>query len=389
MDDGKTMRRVVVTGLGLITPLDCGGGKEVFWTAISSGRCSIGPVSLFDASGYSSGVAAEIKGLTVKPEERWQRLLDTAVDLALADAGIREESKSKTGLILGTVLGGILSGTAAWRARSGLPGSYHLYSGANEIARRIKFEGPVTTISTACASGTDAVGMAARCIQSGGADMMMAGGGDVLSEFAFSGFSALNAMTKGVVRPFSKNRDGLALGEGAGFLVLEEEKHAGARGAHIYCRLSGYSSAADANHMTGPDKNGRGLAAAITGALNESGLKKVDYINAHGTGTPYNDLMETKAFKAVFCAEAPLIPVSSIKSMIGHSFGAAGAIEAITCVLSIQNNMVPPTINLDEPDPECDLDYVPDRSRKAQVNSALTVSAGFGGQNSALLLTRY
>lgn len=219
--------------------------------------------------------------------------------------------------------------------------------------------------------------------------MMMAGGGDVLSEFAFSGFSALNAMTKGVVRPFSKNRDGLALGEGAGFLVLEEEKHANARGAHIYCRLSGYSSAADANHMTGPDKNGRGLAAAITGALNESGLKKVDYINAHGTGTPYNDLMETKAFKAVFCAEAPLIPVSSIKSMIGHSFGAAGAIEAITCVLSIQNNMVPPTINLDEPGSECDLDYVPDRSRKTQVNSALTVSAGFGGQNSALLLTRY
>ena len=252
-----------------------------------------------------------------------------------------------------------------------------LSSGAESLAKRYSLRGPVTTISTACASGTDSIGMAFRLIQTGAADLICAGGGDTLSEFAFSGFNSLNAMTRDVVRPFDKDRTGLALGEGAAFLMLEEEVHARRRGARIYCSIAGYASSADANHLTGPDREGRGLARAITAALSEAGIEMVDYINAHGTATPYNDLMETKAYKSVFGPSAYEIPISSIKSMIGHSFGAAGAIEAVTSVMAIERGMLPPTINLVTKDPECDLIRADTAGEAHHVGFG---PAGFGGK---------
>lgn len=380
-------RRAVVTGVGLVTPLDQGRGKEAFWAGLIQGVDALRPISLFDASGYSMNAAAEITSFGGIRAGRWQRFLDTAFDSAVADSAIGSLSVGrKCGIILGTVLGDILSEEDAWsrRERASLAAT-RLSSGAENLAKRYALGGPVTTISTACASGTDSIGMALRLIQTGAADLMVAGGGDTLSEFAFSGFNSLGAMTRDVVRPFDGNRTGLALGEGAAFLLLEEEGHARRRGARIYCSVAGYASAADANHLTGPDRQGRGLARAITEALAEAGLESVDYINAHGTATPYNDLMETKAYKSVFGAQAAQIPVSSIKSMIGHSFGAAGAIEAVATIMAIERSVLPPTINFVTKDPECDLDYCPNTARVKHIRSAMTVSSGFGGQNSAII----
>ncbi len=394
MDNEQTGvgREVVVTGMGLITPLDCGKGVDAFWGAVTGGVDAIGPVELFDTSPYSSSVAAEIKRFEAPyREDRWFAFLETAFSMALEDSGVdlTRLDMSRAGITLGTVLGGVLLGEEHWRGGgdcSGLPDGYHLYSGANRLAETIGVEGPVLTVSTACASGTDALGLAYRNILTGRTDIMIAGGGDTLSEFAFSGFNSLNVLTKTAVRPFDRERDGLALGEGAAFLVLEERGSAEKRGARIYSKLCGYASSADANHMTGPDREGRGLAAAMRAALVESGIERVDYINVHGTGTLYNDLMETKAIKSVFSDDAYGIPVSSVKSMLGHSFGAAGAVEAIVCVLSILNGAIPPTINLECPDPECDLDYVPGTAREGTVGTCLSLSSGFGGQNAALVL---
>lgn len=370
-----------------MTPLDQGKGKEAFWTGAVQGVNAVRPISLFDASDYSTDVAAEITSFGRLRPGRWQRFLDTAFDSVIIDSAI---GCSSTGmdcsLILGTVLGDILGAEDSWRSGKAAPlSATGLSSGAESLAKRYSLRGPVTTISTACASGTDSIGMAFRLIQTGANDLIIAGGGDTLSEFAFSGFNSLNAMTKDVVRPFDKDRTGMALGEGAAFLMLEEEGHARRRGARIYCSVSGYASSADANHLTGPDREGRGLARAITAALSEAGIEMVDYINAHGTATPYNDLMETKAYKSVFGSSAYEIPISSIKSMIGHSFGAAGAIEAVTSVMAIERGVLPPTINLVVKDPECDLDYCPDTARQMLVSSVISVSAGFGGQNSAII----
>ena len=248
-------------------------------------------------------------------------------------------------------------------------------------------KGPAITVSTACASGTDAIGIAYRKILLGKSDVMIAGGVDLLSEFAFSGFNILQAMTRDKVRPFDKNRDGLAIGEGAGFVVLEEEESARRRKTRIYGKVMGYASRGDAHHLTAPDREGRGLSEAMRSAIAEAQLKtsQVDYINAHGTGTAYNDAMETKAIKSVFRKEAYNIPVSSIKSMIGHTFGAAGAIEAITCLLAIRDGIVPPTINYEERDPECDLDYTPNKAREHKVRTTISLSAGFGGQNAVIV----
>ncbi len=221
----------------------------------------------------------------------------------------------------------------------------------------------------------------------GKSDIIIAGGVDVLSDFSVIGFHSLQALTEEKVRPFDKNRSGLALGEGAAFIVLESEKHAVHRGASIYGKVMGYASRADANHLTGPHREGRGLADAMNQAVSQANLKpyEIDYINAHGTGTIYNDLMETKAIKKVFGGEAYNITISSTKSMLGHSFGAAGVIEAICCLLSIKSKVIHPTINFDERDPECDLDYVPNIARHQDVKVAMSLSAGFGGQNSAII----
>ncbi len=382
---------VVVTGMGLITPLECGAGTEEFWRLLIEGRGAVNRVSLFDASPYSSDLAAEIRGVVIKPgRSRWASFLETALGGAIKDSGLRldEIDSSRVGMVLGTVLGTIFDKEAAWRSGSAAgvsQGGLHLE--AVNLAGLYGIHGPITTVSTACSSGTDAIGLAYRAIKAGHVDVVFAGGGDTLSEMAYSGFSSLHALTDTVVRPFDATRNGLAPSEGAAFLVLEERGRVEERGARIYGVIRGYASSADAVHMTAPDREGRGLTRAIRAALKEASKESVDYISAHGTGTPYNDLMETKAIKKVFGKGAYGLPVNSLKAALGHSFGAAGAIEAAACLMTMSTGSIAPTLNLESMDPECDLDYVPDIGRQACVKSTLSISAGFGGQNAAILFT--
>lgn len=378
-------RRAAITGIGVISPVESGAGKDAFWRGLASGKNAVTETTSFSTGGFDTHVAGSIKGFDVPGDLRWRKMAEFAFNEAIKDAGI--DSSLINGINLGTVLGGIIAGQEAWRAgKADLPAEYHLYSGADYLARKFGIKGPVNTISTACASGTDAIGMAYRAIVWGKTDVMIAGGADALSEFAFTGFNCLKAMTKTAkVRPFSKNRDGLALGEGAAFLVLEELTHAERRGAWVYGLVSGYASRADANHLTAPDREGRGLASAMEAALKEAGVAKPHYINAHGTGTPYNDAMETKAIKLALGPAAYDSPISSIKAMLGHSFGAGGAIEAAACLLAMKHGCIPPTINYDEKDPDCDLDYVPNTARNATIKNAVSLSAGFGGQNAAIV----
>ncbi|MBI5562850.1 MAG: beta-ketoacyl-[acyl-carrier-protein] synthase family protein [Deltaproteobacteria bacterium] len=379
------MRSVVATGIGIITPMDSGAGLAVFWDGITSGRDTIKEVSAFSCAPYPTHAACEAGAPVSGP--RWLAFLDRAMRDALDDSGV-DPGSANLGLYLGTVLGGIIEGQKAWADSIEAPPSYYLHGGVDYLRERYGIAGRAATVSTACASGTDAIGMARRSILWGETDVAIAGGADAFSEFAFSGFSALRALTKGRVRPFDKGRDGLALSEGACLLVLEEEQAAMRRGARIYGRIAGYASRADGRHLSAPDREGRGLASAILAALKEGGITAPDYINAHGTGTIYNDAMETRAIKLAFGMAAYDIPVSSIKSMIGHSFGAGGAIEAAACLLALKNGVMPPTINYQERDPECDLDYVPNSARKGDIKTAVSLSAGFGGQNSALIFER-
>jgi 3-oxoacyl-(acyl-carrier-protein) synthase len=254
-----------------------------------------------------------------------------------------------------------------------------------------RFNGPNICVNTACSSGADAIALGAQEIRSGRADVMVCGAADVLSEFVFRGFSALDALTKdGFVRPFDKNRSGMALSEGSGVVIIEEKFHAQKRGAKVYGRLSGYSSTSDAYHLVRPAKNGEGLARAITLALEEAYVtpQDVGYISAHGTGTFHNDLSETNAVKTAFGDYAGKVNISSIKSMIGHSMAASSAIEAVVCLKAMQEKMIPPTINYHTPDPECDLDFTPNNSVRKEINTAISLSAGFGGQNAVLVFRK-
>ncbi len=394
------MKSVVITGLGVVSPLNPGGEIDVFWNSLCRGENAVRRVPS-GIKGYPYNAAAWINrnfndagnmAITISEEAFRDSLKDSFIDISSVDS-------VRIGISLGTVLGDILSGQDYVRkklagvAASGLAQclkTYPLFSLAAHLSRKFDLRGPCITVSTACSSGNDAIGIACRKILCGKADVMIAGGVDVLSDFAFSGFSALQAMTIDKVRPFDKNRTGLALGEGAAFIVLESEHCAADRKAKIYGRISGYASTSDAVHLTGPHKEGRGLSQAIRQAITQACVKPsdIDYISAHGTGTVYNDLMETKAVKSSMGDCAYKIPISSIKSMLGHSFGAAGVMEAISCLLAIRHGMIPPTINHETKDPECDLDYVPNNSRESVVSTALSISAGFGGQNSAVVLVK-
>lgn len=381
-------RSVVVTGIGLITPLSPFGSPEDFWCALCSGTDAIKqrPSPMLDTGRewFVAGIDADVSN-----EEKFFHLANCALRSAINDAAIEG---SEAGLAVGTVLGNVLSKQMRLiKGYERLHGSSQVESlsyPAIYLSKQNNLEGPVVSVSTACASGTDAVGLAARKIIAGTVDIMVAGGVDVLSDFALTGFHALQALTATKVRPFDKNRSGLALGEGAAFLVLESLEHALNRNAKLYGRVLGYSSRVDAHHLTAPHREGRGLADAAFQAISQADLESraVNYINAHGTGTVYNDLMETKVIKHVFGKFAYEIPVSSTKSMLGHSFGAAGAIEIICCLFAIRDGKIPPTINYEERDPECDLDYVPNESRLCDVKCAMSFSAGFGGQNSAIIL---
>lgn len=385
---------VVITGIGMITPLKPFREVDEFWNSLCSGEDAIKRMSLplidMDRNWLMAGIDQSRFPNSISPENKLQCIAEEALCMAIKDANLKEYRNA--GLSLGTVLGNVLAKEKrlmeSRKQKSKCENERESLSYLTSyLAAKHNLNGPTITISTACTSGTDAIGIAARKIMNGKTDIMFAGGVDVLSDFAILGFHVLQALTEEKVRPFDKNRSGLALGEGAAFMVLESEKHAIHRQAKIYGKVMGYASRSDANHLTGPHREGRGLADAIKQAISEYNLEphEIDYINAHGTGTVYNDLMETKAIKKVFGKAAHDIPISSTKSMLGHSFGASGAVEAICCLLSMKNKRVPPTINFREKDPECDLDYVPNVSRHHDVNTAISLSAGFGGQNAAIL----
>ena len=399
-------KEIVVTGVGVVTPLEHGAGVDTFWNELCRGANAIGPIRGFDVQGYKCNVGAEVNDFELFLEDYWReghdrctQLFALACQYALHDAAVNNISKESTGVAVGTILGGIASGVKHMEARyfraeegdRNLLKKYCLHSVASSVARRFSLQGPVLSINTACCSGADAIRYAAMQLQNDRATMMIAGGVDILSEFAFRGFSALNALTtEGKVRPFDRRRTGLALGEGAGVVVLEEKSHARERGARIYCTLSGAGSSADACHLVRPDREGEGLSRAMNIALAQASAipNSIDYICAHGTGTLYNDAMETKSIKRTFKEEAYLVRISSIKSMIGHTLGAASAIEAITCIKAIEGSAIPPTINYGEADPECDLAYVVNSAHKQEVNACMSLSAGFGGQNTALIFKR-
>ena len=392
---------VVVTGLGVLSPLNPEGSRERFWASLCAGEAAVGEVRTFDASSYPCRVAAEVpRELLVRGgshDAPALRMAEAAFDQALEHAGVAAavSDPRRAGIVIGTVLGGAVVGERYLRAEGGgdreaaaALEEYPLRAIAASLARKAGFAGPVLTVSTACASGTDAIGIASRRIASGAADLVVAGGVDAVCELSFSGFSALRVLTADTVRPFSRNRTGLALGEGAAFLVLEREGAARRRGATVFGRIAGYASRCDAVHLTAPHREGRGLASAASAALRDGNCRpeEIDYVSAHGTGTLYNDWMETRAIKTALGGHARRVAISSVKGALGHAFGAAGAMEAVVCLLAIRDGLVPPTVHLEKPDPECDLDFVPNRARAMTVRTALSLSAGFGGQNAALLI---
>jgi 3-oxoacyl-[acyl-carrier-protein] synthase II len=426
------MRRVVVTGLGIVSPI--GIGKEAFWSACREGSSGVGPIRSFDASGHPVKIAAEVKEFDVLPYlpisqrksikvmSRAMQFAVGAASLAVTDSGLdlQKENPESLGVVMGTGIVPVdLSELAAaikeacddeghlridklgQTGRSALFPLWILRQLPNMVAAHISLalnaQGPNSTITTACAAGTQAIGEGFRLIGRGDADIVLAGGADSRQDpLLLLAYSALGALSRAdrppaeVSRPFDGRRDGFVLGEGAGVLVLEEYERAKARGAQIYSEVLGYGSSFDAYAVTKPDPEARGAARALEWALKEARLdcQDVDYINAHGTSTRLNDLMETTAVKRVFGEKARKLPLSSIKSMIGHLIGAAGAVEAAALALTLQEGVLPPTINQTTPDPECDLDYVPNSARDYSVSSGMSTSFGFGGQNAALVMRR-
>jgi len=373
-------RRVVVTGMGALTAAGAGVGS--FWRACVEGRSALRPVTRFDTADLGAVQAGEIDAPLPAMEQRAPAFALFAAAEALAAAGLpRDDLPTGSGVVMGTCLGGAIDS-------SPFPAPGGFAAPALRLAEAHGLSGPVVTVSAACASGTAAIANAADCIRRGEADLMLAGGADALSRFVVSGFWLLRALSSTQVRPFDRRRDGLALGEGAGLVVLEERERARRRGAPMLAEILGGGSAGDAYHMTGPSPRGDGVLRAMSAALAAARRCPGDigFISAHGTGTLFNDRMETLAFKRLLGGRAPLVPIDSIKPIIGHTLGAAGALEAILCVKVLQEGIIPPTINCHERDPECDLDYVPGAARRQAIRCALSTSSAFAGHNAALLL---
>jgi 3-oxoacyl-[acyl-carrier-protein] synthase II len=400
--------RVVVTGIGVITSI--GAGREQFWDNLLAGRCGISLVESFDTGGYSVHRGAEVKGFDAA---NYLRRLDAAhlgrasqfaiaaARLALADAGVEPDSLDplRAGVSLGTTSGEPLeverfddSYVAGELDKVGAEfiGRYPCHLISAHVAEELGFAGVNMMIPTACAAGNYAVAHAFEVLCAGRADVMLAGGSDAFSRITYTGFARLGAVAPEICQPFDRNRKGMIPGEGAGVLVLEPLKRAIARDARIYAEVAGYGLSCDAHHMTAAHPEGDGAARAMRQALAESRTRpeEVSYISAHGTGTPTNDRLETIAVKRLFKEHAYRVPVSSVKSMLGHTMGAASAIEAAVCALAVQTNRIPPTINLEEPDPDCDLDYVPNRAREHTVNVAMNNAYAFGGNNASLVLKK-
>ncbi len=407
-------RRVVVTGLGLLTPLGIGVGPT--WKALCEGQSGIGRITRFDPAKYAAQIAGEVKGFDPAAfiEKKEIKKMDTfihyavgASQMAVDDAGLKvtPEDATRVGVYIGSGIGGlgsieyyhdVLEKKGPDRVSPFFIPMTIINLASGQVAIRIGAKGPNSCAVTACATGNHCIGDAFRLIQYGGADAMVAGGAEAaITPLGVAGFAAARALsfrndepTK-ASRPFDKDRDGFVLGEGAGVVVLEELERAKRRGARIYAELIGYAMNADAYHITAPPEEGEGAVRCMELAIKDAGISKEDigYINAHGTST-MADAIETKAIKQVFGELAYRIPVSSTKSMTGHLLGAAGGIEAVFSILAIHRNLLPPTINLDHPDPECDLDYIPWKARQASVSVALSNSFGFGGVNACLLFKR-
>ena len=408
-------RRVVVTGLGIIAPV--GIGVQQSWSNILAGQSGIGRITRFDPSAYSSQIAGEVKGFDVSkyvsPKEA--RRFDTFIHYGLAaaiesiqDAGLDLErlDRERIGACIGSGIGGLplieqthdalLAGGPRKISPFFVPGSIiNLIAGQLSIMYGLK--GPNLALVTACTTANHCIGDAGRLIEYGDADVMVAGGAEAtLSPLGVGGFCAARALStrndnpQAASRPWDKDRDGFVLGEGSGMLVLEEYEHAKKRGARIYCELSGYGMSADAHHITAPCEDGEGAARCMVNALRNAGLntEQVDYVNAHGTSTPLGDIAETIAVKRCFGEHARKLAVSSTKSMTGHLLGAAGGIEAVFSVLAIRDQVAPPTINLVNPDPQCDLDYVPNTARPMKIDAVLSNSFGFGGTNGTLVFRK-
>ncbi len=409
-------RRVVVTGLGVVSPV--GIGAEAFWGALLRGASGVGPITRFDAARHDTRIAAEVKGFDAERylDRKQARRTDTfihyavaAARMALDDAGLKAggEVAEGIGVALGTGMGGIpfLEQAAAVLREKG-PSRISPYSlpgmipnmAAGMVSIQVGAGGPNLATSTACSAANHAIGEAARLIHWGDADVMLAGGTEALiTPLVVAGFSALKVLSRRndeperASRPFERDRDGFVLGEGAGMLVLEALDHALGRGARIYAELAGYGQSADAHHLTAPSPDAAGPARAMARALGDAGLPPaaVNYINAHATASPASDPIETAAIKRVFGAHAPRLAVSSIKSMTGHLLGASGGLQAIATCLAIQHGVVPPTVNYETPDPACDLDYVPNAPRALEVHAALSNTFGFGGTNATLVFRRF
>jgi 3-oxoacyl-[acyl-carrier-protein] synthase II len=409
-------RRVVVTGLGMVTPL--GTGVEKNWEAVCAGKSGLGPITKFDASAFSCQIAGEVKDFRSEDflDKQEIRRFDVFIHFGIASARMAmEDSRLKIdsgnchriGCITGSGLGGLAMIESFHKLL--LEKGPHRISPffipgiiANMLPGLIAIEfgakGPNTSIETACAASTHAIGEAFRLIQEGYSDAMITGGAEaVITPLALGGFCSLRALShrnnepEKASRPFERDRDGFVMGEGSGILILEEMNQALERGAHIYGEIGGYGLSADAHHVTAPAPDGDGAISCMSMAIKNSGLNlvDVDYINAHGTSTQLNDLSETRAIKALFGEHAYKLAVSSTKSMTGHLLGGTGGIEAIYSLLSIKHGIIPPTINYDTPDPECDLDYVPNKARKADVKVAMSNSFGFGGTNASLLFKAF
>jgi 3-oxoacyl-[acyl-carrier-protein] synthase II len=410
-------RRVVVTGIGCLSAL--GPDTASFWDGLIKGRSGISRLTRFDPTDFPSKVGGEIRdfdpGKFMDPKEakrndRYTQYAVAASRMAIEDAQVdtTKLDAERFGVIIGSGIGGMetIENQARVLIERG-PSRVSPFTIPSLIANiasgvvAIEFRAKSVNfgVVSACASGSHALGEAMRHIRDGHADIMLSGGSEAcITRLSYAGFCNMKAMStdfndtpEKASRPFDKLRDGFVMGEGAGVLVIESLEHAQARGARIYCELAGYGATCDAYHITGQDQEGKGLALCLNRALSEAGVAKseVSYINAHGTSTPINDRCETLAIKRVFGEQAPKIAISSTKSMTGHLLGAAGGVEAAVCALAIRHGIVPPTLNLENPDPDCDLDYVPNQARKMQVNVAISNNLGFGGHNASLVFKAF
>ena len=408
--------RVVVTGMSVVSPLGIGLGD--FWSNLAAGKSGVGPVTRFETEGYSTRIAAEVKGFVpenymdkkeARRMDRFTQFAMAAAKLVLEDAALDLDAvdRDRVGVILGSGIGGLETFEEQHKVLlSRGPGRVSPFfipmmianMGPAQVAIAHGLRGCNLITTSACASSNNAIGDAYRLLQRGQADVIICGGTEApITPMAMAGFCSLKAMStrnddpEGASRPFDSGRDGFVIGEGAGLLVLETVQHAVKRGARIYGEVAGYGSSCDAYHITAPDPEGRGAAISMELALRDAGLSpdEVDYINAHGTSTPLGDRLETVAIKQVFGRHAYKLAVNSTKSMTGHLLGAAGGLEAVICLLSMVHEVIPPTINLQNPDPECDLDYVPNQARRAGVRVALSNSFGFGGHNVTLILKKF